>query len=129
MLDAARSVDPYFVAQAAVYARTAGAMKDMPALLAAYLTVADPDLSAGVFGKVVNNGRMLRSFVQIMRSGQVGRAPLGSRPKRLVQQWLEQASICDLMQAATGAASSLADIVKMVHPRPADAQRKALYAG
>lgn len=127
VLDAARAVDPYFVAQAAVYARTSGAMKDMPALLAAYLTVADSDLAVRVFGKVVNNGRMLRSFVQIMRSGQVGRSSLGTRPKRLVQQWLEQASIRDLMHAATGAAPSLADIVKMVHPRPADAERKALY--
>ncbi|WP_066768018.1 vWA domain-containing protein [Sphingobium sp. CCH11-B1] len=127
VLEAARAVDPYFVAQAAVYARTSGAMKDMPALLAAWLTVADPDISVRVFGKVVNNGRMLRSFVQIMRSGQVGRTSLGSRPKRLVQQWLEQASIRDLMHAATGNAPSLADIVKMVHPRPADAQRKAFY--
>ncbi len=127
VLEAARSVDPSFVAQAAVYARTSGAMKDMPALLAAYLTVADPDLSVRVFGKVVNNGRMLRSFVQIMRSGQVGRTSLGTRPKRLVQLWLEQASIRDLMHAATGTAPSLADIVKMVHPRPADAQRKAFY--
>lgn len=127
VLEAARSVDPYFVAQAAVYARTSGAMKDMPALLAAWLTVADPDLSVRVFGKVVNSGRMLRSFVQIMRSGRVGRTSLGSRPKRLVQQWLEQASIRDLMHAATGTAPSLADIVKMVHPCPADAQRKAFY--
>lgn len=127
VLDAARAVDPYFVAQAAIYARTSGAMKDMPALLAAYLTVADPDVAVRVFGKVVNNGRMLRNFVQIMRSGQVGRSSLGTRPKRLVQQWLEQASIRDLMHAATGTAPSLADMVKMIHPRPADAERKAFY--
>jgi len=70
---------------------------------------------------------MLRTFVQILRSGQVGRKSLGSRPKRLVQQWLERASIRDLMAAATGNDPSLADIVKMVHPRPADAGRKAFY--
>jgi 60 kDa SS-A/Ro ribonucleoprotein len=127
VLDAARTVDPTFVAQAAVYARSSGSMKDMPALLAAYLTVADPDLSVTVFGRVINSGRMLRSFVQIMRSGQVGRTSLGSRPKRLVQRWLEQASMRDLMAAATGSDPSLADIVKMVHPRPADAARKAFY--
>ncbi len=127
VLDAARAVDPVFVAQAAVYARSSGSMKDMPALLAAYLTVADPDLSVTVFGRVINSGRMLRSFVQIMRSGQVGRTSLGSRPKRLVQRWLEQASMHDLMAAATGSDPSLADIVKMVHPRPADAARKAFY--
>lgn len=127
VLGTANEVDPYFVAQAAVYARTSGAMKDMPALLAAYLTVAEPDLAIPVFNRVVNSGRMLRSFVQIMRSGQVGRTSLGSRPKRLVQRWLEQASMRDLMQAATGSAPSLADIVRMVHPKPADAARKAFY--
>ena len=127
VLDAARAVDPYFVAQAAVYARSSGAMKDMPALLAGYLTVADPDLSVRVFKRVIDTGRMLRSYVQIMRSGQVGRTSLGTRPKRLVQYWLEQASMRDLMAAATGTAPSLADVVKMVHPKPADAARKAFY--
>ena len=38
-------------------------MKDMPAVLAAYLTVADPDLAVPVFGRVIDNGRMLRNFV------------------------------------------------------------------
>src|SRR5579863_7184468 len=39
VVEAARAVSPYFAAQAAVYARRSGAMKDMPALLAAWLTV------------------------------------------------------------------------------------------
>jgi 60 kDa SS-A/Ro ribonucleoprotein len=128
VLDAARAVDPSFVAKAAVYARGRGAMKDMPALLTAYLTIADPDLAVAVFGRVIDNGRMLRNFVQIMRSGAVGRASLGSRPKRLVKEWLERASIRSLMQAATGNDPSLADIVRMVHPKPADDARRAFYA-
>ena len=126
-LDAAQSVDPLFVAKAAIYARKSGAMKDMPALLAAYLTVAEPDLAVRVFARVIDNGRMLRSFVQILRSGQVGRKSLGSRPKRLVKDWLEQASMRDLMAAATGSDPSLADIVRMVHPKPANAERRAFY--
>jgi 60 kDa SS-A/Ro ribonucleoprotein len=127
VLEAARACDPVFVAQAALYARSSGAMKDMPALLAAYLTVADPDLAIPVFNRVIDNGRMLRNFVQIMRSGQIGRTSLGSRPKRLVQSWLEQASMPQLMAAATGKDPSLADVVRMVHPKPADASRKAFY--
>lgn len=124
---AAKDVDPDWVAKCAVYSRRSGAMKDMPALLAAYLTMADPDLSVRVFKRVIDNGRMLRTFVQIMRSGQVGRASLGSRPKRLVREWLEQASMAQLMQAATGNDPSLADIVKMVHPAPTSAERRAFY--
>ncbi len=127
VLDAAQQCDPHFVAQAALYARQAGKMKDMPALLAAFLTRADPDLAVRIFPRVIDNGRMLRNFVQIMRSGQAGRTSLGTRPKRLVQKWLEQASMRQLMQAATGNAPSLADVVKMVHPRPADESRRAFY--
>jgi 60 kDa SS-A/Ro ribonucleoprotein len=127
VLAAARDVSPEFVAKAAVYARKAGAMKDMPALLAAYLTVADPDLAVPVFQRVIDNGRMLRTFVQIMRSGQVGRNSLGTRPKRLVRQWLDTASMARLMAAATGTSPSLADVVRMVHPSPADAGRRAFY--
>ena len=126
-LDAAMAVDPRFVAKTALYARQSGAMKDMPALLTAYLTVAEPDLAVSIFGRTIDNGRMLRTFVQIMRSGQVGRTSLGTRPKRLVTQWLERASIRDLMTAATGNDPSLADIVRMVHPRPADETRRAFY--
>ena len=127
VIEAAKAVDPLFVAKAAVYARTRGTMKDMPALLTAYLTVAEPDLAVRLFGRVIDNGRMLRNFVQIMRSGAVGRKSLGTRPKRLVQLWLEQASIRALMQAATGRDPSLADIVRMVHPKPADETRRAFY--
>jgi 60 kDa SS-A/Ro ribonucleoprotein len=126
-IEAARAVDPMFVARAAIYARKTAKMKDMPALLTAYLTVADPDLAVRVFGRVIDNGRMLRSFIQIMRSGQIGRTSLGTRPKRLVKEWLEAASIRDLMAAATGNDPSLADIVRMVRPKPATAERRALY--
>jgi len=124
---ATKDVDPEWVAKCAVYARHSGAMKDMPALLAAYLTMADPDLAVRVFKRVIDNGRMLRTYVQIMRSGQIGRSSLGSRPKRLVREWLEAASTPQLMQAATGSDPSLADIVKMVHPAPASAERRAFY--
>ena len=127
VLATAAVCDPLFVAQTALYARGRGRMKDMPALLTAWLTVAEPDLAVRIFGRVIDNGRMLRTFVQIMRSGAVGRRSLGTRPKRLVQLWLEQASTRALMQAATGKDPSLADIVRMVHPKPADEARKAFY--
>ena len=71
---------------------------------------------------------MLRTFVQILRSGVTGRKSLGSAPKRLILQWLERADVRKLLQASIGNAPSLADIVKMVHPRPADPAREAFYA-
>jgi 60 kDa SS-A/Ro ribonucleoprotein len=124
----AREVDPVFVAKTAVYARRAGHMKDMPALLAATLAVRDVSLLAKVFPRVVDNGKMLRNFVQMLRSGAVGRKSLGTRPKKLVQQWLLEASEAQLLNAAVGNTPSLADVVKMVHPKPAEAWRAAWFA-
>jgi 60 kDa SS-A/Ro ribonucleoprotein len=124
----AAQVEPAFVAQTAVYARQAGHMKDMPVLLAALLAVRDVALLSQVFGRVVDNGKTLRAFVQMLRSGVLGRKSLGSRPKKLVQQWLLTASEKQLLNAAVGATPSLADVVKMVHPKPAEAWRAAWFA-
>ena len=82
-------VEPEFIARTALYARQRGHMKDMPALLCAVLSVKSPGLLAEVFDRVIDSPKMLRNFVQIMRSGVVGRKSLGSLPKRLIVQWLE----------------------------------------
>src|SRR5262249_17879113 len=79
------------------------------------------------FDRVIDNGKMLRNFVQIMRSGATGRKSLGSWPKRMVRRWLEQASDVEIMRAAVGQDPSLADVIKRVHPKPADEMREALY--
>ncbi len=121
------TVEPAFIAQTAIYCRERGYMKDMPALLTAILTRVGPTEVEPVFRRVIDNGRMLRSFVQIMRSGAVGRKSLGSRPKRLVRDWLAGASDAQLIRASVGRTPSLADIIKMVHPKPATAAREALF--
>jgi len=65
--------------------------------------------------------------VQIMRSGAVGRKSLGSVPKRLVREWLDARDPAMLFKANVGQDPSLTDIVKMVHPKPKDAARDALF--
>ncbi len=124
----AAQVEPAFVAKTAVHARRVSHMKDMPALLLSTLSLRDGELFAKAFNKVVDNGRMLRNVVQVLRSGRVGRKSLGSRPKRLVREWIQQASSDTLINAAIGNQPSLADLIRMVHPKPADAERQALYA-
>jgi 60 kDa SS-A/Ro ribonucleoprotein len=121
-------VDPRFVAQTAIYARKRAHMKDMPALLLASLSLRDRDAFAAAFPRVVDNGRLLRNVVQILRSGRVGRKSLGSLPKRLVREWLVCAPVEQIVNAAIGNAPSLADVIRMVHPKPVDAEREALYA-
>ncbi|KAF0812218.1 60 kDa SS-A/Ro ribonucleoprotein [Andreprevotia sp. IGB-42] len=121
-------VDAAFIAKTAIYARQRGQMKDMPALLTAVLASKDAALLPAVFGQVIDNGKMLRNFVQIMRSGATGRKSLGSRPKKLVQVWLNKATEMQLLQASVGNAPSLADVVKMVHPKPTEPWREAFFA-
>ncbi|NJC87308.1 MAG: TROVE domain-containing protein [Desulfuromonas sp.] len=128
LLELCREVDPRFIAQTAIYCREQGYMKDTPALLATVLTTRGQEYLPAVFERVVRNGKMLRNFVQILRSGAVGRKSLGSRPKRWVQGWLNQASEKDLLNAAVGNMPSLADVVKMVHPKPAESWREAFFA-
>lgn len=122
------AVEPAFVAKAAVYARQKGHMKDMPALLTAWLAQHGPDWLEPAFTRVIDNGRMLRNFVQILRSGQVGRKSLGSRPKRLIQNWLNSRTDAQLLNASIGREPSLADVLKLAHPKPATPERAAFYA-
>ena len=127
VLELAARVDADFIARTALYARRQGFMKDMPALLCAVLASRDLGRLVEVFPQVIDNGRMLRTFVQILRSGVTGRKSLGTAPKRLIRQWLEAASDRDLLNASIGASPSLADIVKMVHPQPANREREAFF--
>ena len=110
-----------------MYARQRGQMKDMPALLTAWLAQHGPDWLEPTFAKVIDNGRMLRNVVQILRSGVVGRKSLGSRPKRLVQQWLNDSSDARLLAASVGNDPSLADVLKMVHPKPATPELSLIH--
>ena len=128
VLKLAESLDVEFIAKTAVYARQKGFMKDMPALLLAVLAQKDVNMLARVFDQVVDNGKMLRNFAQIIRSGAVGRKSFGNRPKKLMQTWLLTATEKQLLNAAIGNAPSLADVVKMVHPKPREAWRAAWFA-
>lgn len=126
-LELANKVEPRFVAKLAVYARQKGLMKDMPAFLAAVVASKDPELLGQIFDRVIDSPKMLRNFVQVLRSGATGRKSLGTRPKKLVQKYLENLNDEQLFKADVGNDPSLQDIIKLVHPRPTSKQRSALY--
>ncbi|HKR11483.1 MAG TPA: hypothetical protein VJT15_05460 [Pyrinomonadaceae bacterium] len=127
VLDLCAELDAEFIAKTAVFCRERGYMKDMPALLCAVLSVKDRELLNTIFPRVIDNAKMLRNFVQIMRSGVVGRKSLGSAPKRLVREWLDARTPAALFKANVGQDPSLSDILKMVHPKPKDESREALF--
>ena len=93
VLQAARRCQPAFVARTAVYARRRGYMKDMPALLLAFLAVeSGGNALDAAWPHVVDNGRMLRNFVQIIRSGALGRKSFGTMGQNALRQWFESRS-------------------------------------
>ena len=80
VLELCTTVEPEFVARTAIYARKHSFMKDMPALLCAALSTRDGRLHEAVFDKVIDDTKMLRTYVQMLRSGAVGRRPPNRAP-------------------------------------------------
>src|SRR5918999_3202603 len=112
VLELCADIDAEFIAKTAVFCRERGFMKDMPSLLCAVLSVKEREVLARVFPRVIDNAKMLRNFVQIVRSGAVGRKSLGSAPKRLVREWLDARDDAAVFRASVGRQPSLADIVR-----------------
>lgn len=133
VLELAKEATPEFLAKTAVYSRERGLMKDMPAFLLAVLATKDVNMLSKVFSRVIDNGKMLRNFVQIVRSGVTGRKSFGSAPKRLVRRWFSMRTPDAIFRQSLGSDPSLQDVIKMVRPSPklgegdTDAVREALY--
>ena len=149
-------VEPDFVGKLAVYSREKGFMKDMPSFLVGYLSgmltttakAEDAARQAGqkdvaakkaaeikelsavlweTFPRVVDNGKMMRNFVQIIRSGETGRKSFGTNPKKLLQAWFETKSDTDLFYNSIGNDPSMSDVIRLIRPTPMTKERAALY--
>jgi hypothetical protein len=77
-----------------------------------------------VFDRVVDNGRVLRTMFQMIRSGQFGRSSLSSSLQRAFQRWLNKASVDKLLSASIGSNPSLRDVLRMARPTPKDILRR-----
>jgi 60 kDa SS-A/Ro ribonucleoprotein len=119
--------DNAFLAKLAVYSRQRAMMKDMPVALLLALSKRDPALFRTVFDRVVDNGRTLRTLVQLLRSGQFGRKSLAYALQQAVQRWLNAASVEKLLSASIGNDPSLRDVLRLARPTPPDNARRALF--
>ncbi len=128
VLDLTSVVNPEFVAKLAVYSRERGFMKDMPAALCAQLARKNPALLRTIFPRVIDNGKMVRNFVQMLRGGAFGSKSMGTAPRNLVRTWFESKSDRDLFFSSVGGTMSMGDIVALAHPSPATRSRAAMYA-
>jgi len=119
--------DNVFLAKLAVYSRERAFLKDMPAALLLALSKKDTVLFHQVFDRVIDNGRVLRTLFQMIRSGQFGRNGLSSSLQRAFQRWLNEASVGKLLSASIGNDPSLRDVLRMARPTPKDNARRALF--
>ena len=119
--------DNVFLAKLAVYARERAYIKDMPAALLVVLSKRDTELLHRTFDRVVDNGRVLRTMFQMIRSGQFGRTSLSSSLQRAFQRWLNEASVNQLLSASIGNDPSLRDVLRLARPTPRDNARRALF--
>jgi len=119
--------DNTFVAKLAVYSRKRAYMKDMPAALTASLAARDTALFQQIFDRVIDNGRVLRTLFQMIRSGQFGKKSLASSPRRAFRRWLNGASTETLLSASIGHDPSLRDVLRLARPTPPDNSRRALF--
>lgn len=131
VLDLCGRVPLSFVGQLAVYCRQKGLLKDIPALLLAYFVVNSSEFTfeetQSVFNAVVSNGKMLKNFVQIVRSGQLGRKSLGTRASRLVNDWLNAREPESLFKDNIGNDPSLRDVLMLSHPKGKNASQNAMF--
>lgn len=119
--------DDRFLARLAIYSRQRGKMKDMPAALLAVLSVRAPQLFETIFSRVADTPRVLRTFVQMIRSGQFGRRSLSHAARRQIEQWCNSADYLALLNGSVGQSPSLRDILRLAHPRPANNARRAVF--
>jgi 60 kDa SS-A/Ro ribonucleoprotein len=119
--------DNLFLAKLAVYSRERAFLKDMPAALLLVLSRRDLALFHRAFDRVVDNGRVLRTLLQMVRSGQLGRKSLSYSVQRAFRRWLNGASVGKLVSASIGRDPSLRDVLRLARPTPPDDARRALF--
>lgn len=124
--DAVNEVSPEFAAKTAIYAKTKGAIKDAPAYILAAISKGEHmEVVRRAFPKVISNGKMLRNYVQVIRSGKTKRTSFGSGPKKLVNKWLLSRNDRQLLNDSIGNSPSLKDVILLTHPNTSE--REAIF--
>ncbi len=124
VLTEARTECPHFLARALVWAREEGMMKTLPVLGLVVLSAGGgktKSLFEQVFARVVKTPDDLRSFVTIVKSGAIaGRKGLGGMTVEPVRKYLANMSEYHTLKygSANSEGVTLADIVRLAHPKP-----------
>lgn len=126
LIELANKCDPEYIAKCALYGSSVY-MKDTPIVLLAYLSHLDISLAERIFDRIVRNGKLLRNYMRVMRSGVFGKTI--PRPmRRKVRAWLRNHDCNWLFKNSIGNDPSFVDVIKMIHPKPATPEENAFYA-
>ncbi len=120
----AREVCPHFLARALVWAREEGMMKTLPVLGLVILSAGgrNKDLFEQAFPRVVKTPDDLRFFTATALSGKIhGRKGLGGMTVEPVRKFLTGMSEYHAVKygSANSTDVTLADIIRLAHPKPA----------
>jgi 60 kDa SS-A/Ro ribonucleoprotein len=148
---------PEFIGKVAIYGRQSAFMKDLPALCISHLAADNgggknagdpsrrsaPSWTGGpttpeqeakqevlnkVFPHVIDSGTMVRNFVQMIRSGVLGRKSLGYSLRHLVRQWFENRSPATIFHNSIGNNPTLGEVIRIARPKPNTPEKAALFA-
>lgn len=121
-----RLVSEAWLAKSAVVAAEHDQRK-AAAMMLAVLTLRDVELLTKVFHRAMLEVETLRRYMVYLRS--CGRCSLGTRPKKLIREWLNAQPAWKLRAEAFGKhRPTLADIVRWTHPKPIDEAHSVVYA-
>lgn len=133
IIDLANQIDDAeFLAKLTIYAREKASMKDMPMALLLILSRKNPSLARKVFPQVVNNGRVLRTLFQMLRSGAIWPPVQGSKSglkgmsyalQKEFQNWFNTVGVDTLLAASIGDKPSLRDVLRCARPTPTSPER------
>lgn len=128
VLELANKLDVEYVAKVASYAHRNGGMKDVPALLLAVVAAKKVSLLPYVFDHVIDTTKMMRNFSKVIRSNVVGRKSFGTRVKKLLIARFDSMTDEQVWRGSIGNDPSMADCIRMFHPKAKTPSRNALYA-
>jgi 60 kDa SS-A/Ro ribonucleoprotein len=126
LTDLAAKCEPSFVACASVYAREVGKMKDMSLVGLGLLRKSSKEHYKQVFARVCSDGRMLRGFITLIRSGLFGSKNLVNSDRKLIQAWFDSRTDKQIWDDSIGNNPSIQDVVNLAHPKPNTPEKEAM---
>lgn len=125
--------DPEFLAKAILYARNEGYLRIAPIVGLLVLSRVRPDLFARIFDKVILQPGDIQDFVTLVRSKSV--RSTGKSVRKAVSRWLNRISDYHVVKygapqkkPGAGSPTNLRDVLRLIHPKPADEARAALFS-